>query len=82
VPAGDRLIVAASSYSAGRTFWTAVEGEPGVESAEQPMLIRDAVVRWLWQRGSLKASDFHDPAHPRWSMPVQGPTCGAATPTR
>ena len=82
VAAGDRLIVAASSYSAGRALWTAVEGEPGVESTELELLIRDAVTRWLWHRGSLKASDFHDPAHPRWSLPAQGSPCGAAGPPR
>ena len=78
VSAGDRLIVAASSYSAGRALWTAVEGEPGVESAEQELLIRDAVTRWLWHRGHLKAADFFDPARPRWTIPAQGPVCGPA----
>ena len=82
VPAGGSLIVAASSYAAGRTFWTAVEGEPGVESAEQPTLIRDAVTRWLWHRGPLKALDFLDPGRPRWTMPPQGPACGAAASSR
>ena len=81
VPAGDSLIVAASSYAAGRTFWTAVEGEPGVEFAEQELLIRDAVTRWLWHRGHLKAADFFDPARPRWTMP-QGPACRAAASPR
>ncbi len=82
VAAGDRLIVAASSYSAGRALWTAVEGEPGVESAEQELLIRDAVTRWLWHRGQLKAADFFDPARPRWTIPAQGPVCRPAAPPR
>jgi 5'-nucleotidase len=82
VPATDRLVVAATSYSVGRTFWTAVDGEPGVEAAEQPTLIRDAVTKWLWQRGALKVSDFLDPQQPRWSLSRQDPTCGPATTSR
>jgi 5'-nucleotidase len=82
VSPGDRLIVAASSYSAGRALWTAVEGEPGVESTELELLIRDAVTRWLWQRGHLKTADFLDPARPRWTLPAQGPVCGGVAPPR
>lgn len=78
VPATDRLVVAASSYSAGRALWTAVEGEPGVESTELDTLIRDAVTRWLWQRGHLKSAESLDPDRPRWTMPPQGPACRAA----
>jgi 2',3'-cyclic-nucleotide 2'-phosphodiesterase (5'-nucleotidase family) len=72
----DRLVVAAAAYSAGRAAWSAVEGEPGVDAAEVPLLVRDAVAGWIARRGgAFRASDFVDPAHPRWVLPPEGPSC-------
>lgn len=76
--ASDRYVVAATSYSAGRAAWSAVEGERGVEAVEQPWLVRDVVATWLKRRGGrLRAADFHDPTRPRWTLPPQGETCRA-----
>ena len=74
--AADRYVVAATSYSAGRAAWSAVEGESGVEAAEQPWLVRDVVATWLKRRGGrLRAADFYDPSRPRWTLPPQGVQC-------
>jgi 2',3'-cyclic-nucleotide 2'-phosphodiesterase (5'-nucleotidase family) len=72
----DRLVVAATSYSAGRAAWSAVDGEPGVEAAEQPLLVRDVVAAWLVRRGGrVSAGTFMDETRPRWSLPPGGLSC-------
>lgn len=76
VVAADRYVVAATSYSAGRAAWSVLEGESGVDAVEQPLLVRDIVATWLKRRGGrLRATDFLDPARPRWTLPPQGETC-------
>jgi hypothetical protein len=71
----DELVVAVTSYAAGRAAWAAVEGEP-IEAEELPLLVRDVVAAWLVQRGGIiDAADFLDPAQPRWQLPAEGPSC-------
>jgi 2',3'-cyclic-nucleotide 2'-phosphodiesterase (5'-nucleotidase family) len=77
VQAGERLVVAMASNTVGRFAATALDGEPAVEAAEIPVLVRDAVAGWLLERGGhIDSADFA--AVPRWELPQTGPACGAA----
>jgi hypothetical protein len=73
VAADERLTLAVAAYSAGRAAWAAVEGETAVTATELPVLVRDAVAGWLWQRGPLAAADFGG----RWRLPAEGASCGS-----
>jgi 5'-nucleotidase len=74
VAPSERLTLAVASYSAGRAAWAAVENEAAVTATELPLLVRDAVAAWLWQRGRIGAADFAG----RWQLPPEGPSCQAA----
>lgn len=77
VQAGERLVVAMASNTVGRFAATALDGEPPVEAAEIPVLVRDAVAGWLLARGGhIGSADFSD--IPRWEWPQASPTCGIA----
>jgi 5'-nucleotidase len=77
VAADERLTLAVASYSAGRAAWAAVASEPDVTAAELPLLVRDAVAAWLWQRGRIDSADFTG----RWNLPPEGPSCrGSGSP--
>jgi 5'-nucleotidase len=74
VAADERLTLAVAAYSAGRAAWAAVEGETAVTATELPVLVRNAVAGWLWQRGALAAAEFAG----RWQLPAEGASCGSA----
>lgn len=77
VQAGEKLVVAVASYSAGRAPWAAVEREPGIAAHELTLLVRDAAAAWLVKRGGhVGALDFVDPARPRWQLVGGAPACG------
>ena len=69
----DQVVVAATSFSAGRAAWAAIEPEA---AAELPLLVRDAAAAWLLQHGGhIGVADLVDPERPRWQLPPAGPSC-------
>jgi 5'-nucleotidase len=65
----ERLVVAMASNTVGRFAATALDGEPEIAAAEQPVLVRDAVAGWLLARGGhIEAGDFV--GEPRWQLPA------------
>jgi 5'-nucleotidase len=70
----EELVVAATSYSAGRAAWAAIDAATAARAKELPLLVRDVVAAWLLERGGdLHADDFIDPQRPRWQLPAAGP---------
>ncbi|MCC6992835.1 MAG: 5'-nucleotidase C-terminal domain-containing protein, partial [Acidobacteria bacterium] len=74
----ETLVVAMSDFLAARS--AAVAPSAAVPHAAEPAEpMRDAVAAWLRERGGpLRATEFVDPAHPRWQR-IQAPagTCPA-----
>jgi 5'-nucleotidase len=66
VDADQPLVLAVASNTVGRFAATALSGEPQIEAAELPVLVRDAVAGWLHARGGRIAPiDFLG----RWQLP-------------
>ena len=73
----DQVVVAATSFSAGRAAWAAIEPE-AAGADELPLLVRDAAAAWLLQHGGhIGVADLVDPERPRWQLPPAGPRCSA-----
>jgi 5'-nucleotidase len=71
----EPLVLAMASTTVGRFAATALAGEPPIEAAEVPVLVRDAVAGWLLERGGrIAAADFAA----RWQLPGPDTGCTAA----
>jgi 5'-nucleotidase len=75
------LLVAVPEYSASRLPWNGRRAAPGSRdtSADAPLL-RHLVSSWMQARQRpLRASEFLDPARPRWHFVGRAPACEGQT---